>query len=427
MAFEFQTPRGTKDILPAEVSSWHYLESTLRQLFANYNYHEIRTPAFEETELFARGIGQTTDIVQKEMYTFTDKGGKSYTLRPEMTAAVMRAYLQHHLGGQKSVQKLYYISPMFRQERPQAGRLRQFHQYGIEILATAEPLADAEVITLAVEILQRLGVGHLRLKLNSVGCPNCRPHYKAQLQREWQPILAKLCSDCQHRFISNPLRILDCKRAGCQELTRDVSPIDTFLCPECSEHFITVKTLLTNLSLPFEQDKRLVRGLDYYTKTAFEIVTDQLGAQDAICGGGRYDLLAAEIGGDNVPSVGFAAGMERLLTLLEKFNLIPVESLWLAVYLIGLGAAAQSWIFQQAVVLRRTGITCEMDYQNRSLKAQMREADKLQARFVAIVGENEIKNQKIILKEMATGSQTEIALTDLASTLSQRLPGATAE
>ena len=410
MPLKIQKPKGTNDILPAEISNWHYLENSLRRIFEIYNFAEIRTPIFEETELFARGIGQTTDIVQKEMYTFSDKSGGSFSLRPEMTASVVRAFLQHHLGDVKAVQKLYYISPMFRHERPQAGRFRQFHQYGVEILGTQEPLADVEIITIGIEVLNSLGVTGLTLKLNNVGCQICRPGYKKQLQDELKPVFDKLCGDCQNRYSKNPLRILDCKKGNCRNLTDQISPIDDFLCEECNPHFKEVKVLLREIGIPFEQDKRLVRGLDYYTKTAFEIVTNQLGAQDAICGGGRYDLLAEELGGKPVPSVGFAAGMERLLTVLEKLDLFPDFQQEIDVYLIGLGDEARKWLYAQALLLRREKVTCELDFQNRSLKAQMREANKLNSKFVAIIGEKEISDKKIPIKNMDSGEQEFVTL-----------------
>lgn len=417
MALQFKSPKGTKDILPAEISRWHYVENSLRSVFAKHNFYEIRTPVFEETELFARGIGQTTDIVRKEMYTFSDKGGKSYTLRPEMTASVLRAYLQHHLGEVKVLQKLYYISPMFRQERPQAGRFRQFHQYGIEIIGSKNPLSDVEIITIGVEFLRKLKLDDFRLKLNSVGCPDCKPAYKKQLQNELKPVFDKLCENCQNRFNTNPFRILDCKNGSCQKLIENISPIDGYLCQECSDHFKEVKELLIKLEIPFEQDKYLVRGLDYYTKTAFEIVTEQLGAQDAICGGGRYDLLASEMGGKAVPGVGFAAGIERLIAVMEKLKLFPDDRSQLDVYLISLGERAKSWLYSQGIQLRRKNLVCEFDYQDRSLKAQMREANKLKAKFVVIVGDSEMEKKKITIKDMLTSDQTEVSFQEFQTEL----------
>ena len=420
MALHFQTPRGTKDILPAEVYKWHYIENALRDIFARYNFFEIRTPVFEDTELFARGIGQTTDIVQKEMYTFTDKKGKSYALRPEMTASVVRAYLQHNLGEIKALQKLYYISPMFRQERPQAGRFRQFHQYGIEIIGTNAPISDVEIITIGVEFLRGLKLHDFNLKLNSVGCPDCRPDYKKQLQRGFKPVYDKLCVDCQNRFHTNPLRILDCKKESCKKLNEHIPPIDDYLCENCSAHFKEVNNFLLELNIPFELDKCLVRGLDYYTKTAFEITTSLLGAQDAICGGGRYDLLAEELGGKAIPGVGFAAGIERLVTLMDKLNLFPDEKHQVDVYLISLGNEAKTWVYAQGIQLRRKNLVCELDYQNRSLKAQMREANKLNARYVAIVGDSELEEKRVTIKDMKSSEQIEVSMQEFQQELITR-------
>ena len=421
MALEFKTPRGTKDILPEEISRWHYAESQLRLIFTSYNFSEIRTPTFEDTELFARGIGQATDIVQKEMYTFEDRAGKSYALRPEMTASVMRSYLEHHLGERRTLQKLYYISPMFRQERPQAGRFREFNQYGVEIIGTQSPLADVETVTLAVEVLQALGIEKLTLKLNSVGCQKCRPKYKGKLKSELKSVLPNLCGDCHRRYVANPLRILDCKQEKCQLLTEDVTPIYEYLCEECSGHFALVKEYLNSIRLEYLLDKRLVRGLDYYTKTAFELISDLLGSQDSVCGGGRYDYLAEEIGGNHVPAVGFAAGMERLITVLDKSNLFPDAEEKAGLYFVSLGESATKWAYQRALELRRDGIWCELDYQNRSLKAQMRDANKLDFPFVAIIGEEELKSGAVILKQMSSGEQEKISADSFHQDVLKRL------
>ncbi|MEE9169773.1 MAG: histidine--tRNA ligase [bacterium] len=421
MALEFKTPRGTKDILPADISKWQYVESTLREIFERYNFSEIRTPTFEETELFARGIGQATDIVQKEMYTFEDKGGKSHTLRPEMTASVMRAYLEHHLGEKRALQKLYYISPMFRQERPQAGRFREFNQYGIEIIGTQNPLADVESIILAVEILRALGVQKSTLKLNSVGCQNCRPKYKEILRQELKPVFSDLCNDCQKRYHANPLRILDCKRDKCGQITESISPIYEYLCEECATHFDKVQEFLRSVKTEFVLDRRLVRGLDYYTKTAFEVISDLLGSQDSICGGGRYDYLAEEFGGKHVPAVGFAAGTERLITVLEKSDLLPAFGWSVGLYLVSLGDAATKWAFKEANELRRAGISCEIDYEKRSLKAQMRDANRLNVRMVAIVGEEELNSGMIVLKNMDSGEQESVSANAFRQVVIERL------
>jgi histidyl-tRNA synthetase len=349
------------------------------------------------------------------MYTLTTKGGSSYTLRPEMTASVVRSYLQHHLGKIKSLQKLYYIAPMFRHEAPQSGRYRQFHQYGVEIIGTQNPSTDVEIITVGVEFLRLMGVQDLTLKLNSVGCHVCRPGYKKQLQKQLKPVLNQLCKDCQNRFETNPLRILDCKNETCRKLVERIDAIDEYLCDECSDHFKNVTSFLSEINIPFEKDKYLVRGLDYYTKTAFEIVTTQLGAQDAIVGGGRYDLLAEELGGENTPAVGFAAGIERLISVMEKCNLFQDVQHSVDLYLIGLGDLAKKWIYSQAIKIRRKNLICELDYLNRSLKAQMREANKLNAKYVVIVGENELEKGMVQLKDMKSGEQFEIAIQEFSN------------
>lgn len=409
----FKSPRGTKDTLPDEIIRWHFLESHLRKVLSKFNFSEIRTPTFEETELFARGIGQTTDIVQKEMYSLVDQGGRSYTLRPEMTASVMRSYLEHHMGETRSIQKLYYIAPMFRQEKPQAGRFREFYQYGIEIIGTQNPVADVETITTSIEILKQLGIISIALKINSVGCNVCRPKYKEALRIFLKPVLGELCSDCQKRYETNPLRILDCKKENCNRLTKDIPPIFEYLCEECKVHFGEVCKQLDYINIKYDIDKKLVRGLDYYTKTAFEILSDQLGSQDSIVGGGRYDYLAEELGGKNVPAVGFAAGMERLLTVLEKLSLFPDFDERIDLYLIGLGEESSKWVHKKANEFRGQGLICEFDYLSRSLKAQLRDANKLKARFVVIIGENEMASETATVKDMDTGDQEMVAFNQL--------------
>ncbi len=414
MKKKIQTPRGTRDQLPQETYRWLFLEGEIRKIFERFNFLEIRTPVFEETELFARGVGQTTDIVQKEMYTFEDRGGRSLTLRPEMTASVVRAYIQHALWNQGGVQKFSYISPMFRQERPQAGRLRQFHQFGVEILGTASPLADVEVIALAMEIFTHLGLTDLTLKINSVGCPKCRPRYKEALRDALRDVKDQLCKDCQVRYDTNPLRILDCKNPTCRELTQNVPSIEDFLCDDCRAHFTRVREGLDALAISYEVDKRLVRGLDYYTRTAFEIVSNELGSQDAVCGGGRYDRLVAELGGPDVPGVGFAAGMERLMAIMEKKGLhlgdVPAPD----VYLVALGdAAVRKSVLPLAQTLRRAGLRCELDLAERSMKAQLRDANRQQARFAVIVGEDELKNRQAQVKDLSQGTQEKVAFDEL--------------
>lgn len=406
MAKKIQTPRGTQDILPEESYQWLYLESEIRKIFDRFDFFEIRTPVFEETELFARGVGETTDIVQKEMYTFEDRGGKSMTLRPEMTASVVRAYIQHALWNQGAVQKLSYISPMFRQERPQAGRLRQFNQFGVEILGTPGPVADVEAIALAMEIFNHLGLRNLTLRLNSVGCPKCRPNYREVLRESLKDVKDRLCPDCQVRYDTNPLRILDCKKETCRKLTEDVPGIEEHLCEECRVHFSAVKNGLKVLEIPYTGDKRLVRGLDYYTRTAFEIVSTELGSQDAVCGGGRYDRLVFELGGPDVSGVGFAAGMERLLVIMRKNGLSLGEPPRPEVYFVSMGENAKTAVLKLAQVLRRSGFRCELDLAGRSVKAQMREANRIRALFAVIVGEDELSKNEAQVKNLENGIQT---------------------
>jgi len=414
---KFKSIKGTKDVLPSEAHKWQFVEQKIREVMENFNYREIRTPIFEETALFARGIGELTDIVAKEMYTFQDKGGESLTLKPEMTASVMRAYIQHNLGEQLPLTKVYYLSPMFRQERPQAGRLRQFHQFGAEVIGTQNPSVDVETIALAVSIYKQFGITNFITKINSVGCPVCRPSYKELLTSELKKVYEKLSPESQRRLETNPLRILDSKEEVDRKVTANFPLMKDHLCGECRTHFNLVQKYLTELDIDFEVDGRIVRGLDYYTKTAFEIISKELGSQDALAGGGRYDLLIEELGGKPTPGVGFAAGIERLLLVLEKsefpFNNEPSLTLFVA----ALDEKSRSWALQQAHRLRNEGIRCDVDYLGRSLKAQMREADRQKARFVMIIGDRELIERKATLKNMMTGEQRTIAFEDILNVL----------
>ena len=410
---KFKSIKGTKDTLPDEIYRWQFVEQTIRSVMHAYNYREIRTPIFEETSLFARGIGELTDIVGKEMYTFQDRGGTMLTLKPEMTAAVMRAYIQHNLGEQQPMVKVYYISPMFRQERPQAGRMRQFNQFGAEAIGSQSAASDAEVISLSVEIYRKLSINNFEVRINSVGCEQCRPAYKQTLQSYLRNILDKLSEDSQKRFEQNPLRILDSKNENDIELTKDAPLIKDFLCTECSNHFEELQRTLRLLEVPFSIDGRIVRVLDYYTKTAYEIVSSDLGSQDALAGGGRYDLLVKEIGGKQTPSVGFAAGIERLIMAMEKQNADFRNNLFPQVFIAAADDIGRSWGMETAMKLRKSGVSCEIDLLNRSLKAQMREADRQQAKFVIIAGITEVKEQIFPIKNMATGEQSKVAIADL--------------
>ena len=402
--------KGTKDILPEETATWQYVESVIRRVMHNFNYQEIRTPAFEQTGLFARSIGELTDIVSKEMYTFLDRSEESITLRPEGTASTLRAFIQNNLGEQSPLTKVYYIGPMFRQERPQAGRLRQFHQFGAEALGASSPQLDVEMMVLPLEIYKQLGIEHFALKINSVGCEKCRPAYKQLLQTELRKIFSQLSHDSQLRVEQNPLRVLDSKDEKDKELTVGMPLMHAHLCEECSIHFASVRSLLDALSIHYEVDGRLVRGLDYYTKTAFEITSTSLGSQDALAGGGRYDLLVEELGGKQTPGVGFAAGIERLLIVLKKLNKITIDSLAPVIYFVGLDETARIWSFLKSSELRRQGIHAEVDYLDRSVKSQMREANRQQALYVIVVGEQELKTKIAKLKNMRTGEETPVSL-----------------
>lgn len=406
-------PRGTKDILPENVAGWNYVEQKIRDICACFGYEEIRTPMFEHTELFHRGIGEGTDVVDKEMYTFEDRGGRSITLRPENTASAVRAYLQNKLYGDSALTKLFYIGSMFRYDRPQAGRMREFHQFGVEALGEANPAVDAEIILLAMEFLKSLGLKDLKLSLNSVGCPSCRPAYRKALQDYFQPHLEELCGDCKDRFERSPLRILDCKADADKEFMAGAPKITDCLCDECRGHFEQVQSLLTEAGVEFELDPRLVRGLDYYTKTAFEIKYAPLGAQSAVAGGGRYDGLIEEMGGNPTPAVGFATGLERVLLALEKQGLLPETKKQTDAFVVALGEAAQKPAFRLLQQLRGAGLKALMDYAGRSMKAQMKQAGKAGARFALILGEDEIKENAVMLKDMEKSQQQKVSLDEV--------------
>lgn len=410
-------PRGTKDILPEQVLNWLYIENKIREICRNYGYEEIRTPTFEHTELFQRGIGESTDVVEKEMYTFTDRGGRSITLRPENTASVVRAYLQNKLYAAGNLVKLFYIGSMFRYDRPQAGRLREFHQFGVEALGEQNPAVDAEIILLAWDFLKSLGLDDLKLKINTVGCPKCRPVYRQKLQHYFSENIDELCDDCKQRLYKNPLRILDCKIDSGKEFIEDAPKIETCLCNECREHFAQVQKYLQAADVNFELDARLVRGLDYYTKTAFEIQYLPLGAQSAVAGGGRYDGLIEEIGGAPTPGIGFAAGIERILIALEKQNLLQVEKNNFDAFIVAVGAEAEMAAFKLLTELRRKNISATMDFAKRSIKAQMKQAAKSGSKFALIIGNDEIKNSAVTVKNLETSTQEIISLDKVADIL----------
>lgn len=412
---QITAPRGTYDILPGESRRWQYIEDTVRRIFQSYGYEEIRTPVFEHTDLFVRGIGETTDIVQKEMYTFQDVGGRSLTLRPEGTASVVRAYLERKLYAQPQPVKVFYMFPMFRYERPQAGRYRQFYQYGAEAIGTDDPIADVEMMAMPVELYRRLGLKSFQVQINSIGCPQCRPVYR-QVLVDWLKVREdRLCSTCRDRLIRNPLRVLDCKVESCQEATQGAPASVDHLCDGCKEHFSKVQAYLQVLGIPFEVTPRLVRGLDYYTKTVFEIESTNVGAQSAICGGGRYDGLVDEIGGRDIPAVGFAAGMERLLMALEAEGIQLPVSLDYDVFVAPLGESARAKAVELAFKLRNLGFRVDMDYGGRSLKAQMKTADRDNVKLTVILGEEELKRDVAAVRQMGTGEQEEVPLADVVT------------
>lgn len=409
---------GTKDILPSEISRWHYLENLLRETFKTFNYKEIRTPIFEETGLFARGIGEDTDIVSKEMYTFKDRSETSITLRPENTAGVVRSFIEQSLGAQQSLNKLYYIGAMFRQERPQAGRLRQFHQFGAEALGSTSPLLDAEMIQVAYHILKNLGLKNLVVKINSLGIPEVKENYKKVLREFLNDKKEKLSEDSRKRFDTNILRIFDSKIEVDKQIMKDAPLLIDHLDEQSKNDFEVVKNYLTKVGIPFEVDPALVRGLDYYTKTTFEIVSGSVGSQSALCGGGRYDLLVEELGGKATPGVGFAAGMERILLACENEKSLKLPNDSIDVYLIRINddlkvkSEFELEIANLASNLRIENLSCDYDYHDRSVKAQMREANKFNAKFVVFVGGDEYTRGELNVKNLSNGEQQLIKIND---------------
>lgn len=411
----FQKPTGTQDILPGAVEKWQFIEEKARDLCRRFNYKEIRTPIFEQTSLFERGVGETTDIVEKEMYTFIDKGDRSMTLRPEGTAGVVRSYVENKLYGEPDVTKLYYIGPMFRYERPQAGRQRQFHQFGVEVFGAVDPAIDAEVVALGYQYCRELGLQEVKVELNSVGNPASRAAYRDKLLGFLMPMKDNLCKDCQSRIERNPMRVLDCKVD--QEKFADAPSILDSLDEECTTHFAKVQELLTAIGIEYTINHRLVRGLDYYTHTAFEYKAQGIGAIDTIGGGGRYNGLVSEIGGPDQPGIGFGIGLERIALILEKQGVSFSAEKPLDVYLVALGEAADNEISTQLFKLRQAGFSAERDYLGRKMKAQMKSADRMKARYTAILGDDELERGEIALKSMETGEQRTVKLAELANEL----------
>jgi len=428
-------PRGTNDILPSEVHKWHFVERVFQEVCETFGFEEMRTPTFEYTNLFQRGVGETTDIVQKEMFNvipsikirtisesdFTTTEFENYlnkeglTLKPEGTASIVRAFTENKIYGLSSLNKIYYITACFRHERPQKGRMREFHQFGIETFGTMSPSADAEVIALADAFLRRLGLTNIELHINSIGCPTCRPQYDEILKAYLKPKLPELCATCNDRYEKNPMRILDCKNERCQNQLKDAPKMLDHLCDECSDHFSQLQSMLRVMNVPFQIDENIVRGLDYYTKTAFEFISKDIGAQSAVCGGGRYDGLIEEIGDIDLPGVGFGMGIERLLLTLEENNIAfdpPTKS---EVFIIVLGEKAKIKATGLAQRLRLNGIKTELDHLDRSLKAQFKYANKIKVPYVIVMGEEEVKNDEINLKKMSDGTQITVPVEDIVT------------
>lgn len=412
MALITNAIKGTLDLLPKESCKTQYIEAAVREIAENYGFLEMRTPVFEHTELFQRSVGETTDVVQKEMYTFEDKGGRSITLRPEGTAGAARAFLEHGLFNDALPQKIYYLTSCYRYEKPQAGRLREFHQFGVESFGAGTPAADAEIIFLAHAVFRYLGVQNLTLEINSIGCPECRKKFQEALKAYFESCREQLCDTCKSRLERNPMRILDCKSPVCSEIAAGAPKILDFLCDGCRAHFDAVQRYLTAMDIDFTVNPAIVRGLDYYTRTVFEFVSSEIGAQGTVCGGGRYDGLLEELGGKPMPACGFGMGIERLLLLMEAQGVPFPEPKKCDIYLVSMGEAAQVEAAVLAEQLREEGLSAQFDTVGRGLKAQMKYADKLGAAYTVVLGDAELESRRVSLKNMRDGTQTELALDD---------------
>ncbi|MCM1545388.1 MAG: histidine--tRNA ligase [Ruminococcus sp.] len=410
MALVTKSIKGTQDVLPAESYKNQFIEHTCLEVAEKFGFHEIRTPVFEHTELFQRSVGDTTDVVQKEMYTFNDKGERSITLRPEGTAGAVRSYLEHGLYNEPMPQKMCYLTSCYRYEKPQAGRLREFHQFGIECLGAGSSAADAEVISVANEIFKFLGVRGLKLEINSIGCPKCRADYHKALHDYFEGRKDELCGTCRDRLERNPMRILDCKSPICSEIASGAPKVTDYLCDDCRDHFEKVQHFLKAMDIAFEVNPSIVRGLDYYTRTVFEFVSTEIGAQGTVCGGGRYDGLVEEIGGPHTPALGFGMGLERLMLLIEKQGLPYPEVDKCDIYIASMGDNALTEAARLAASLRNDGIHAEFDVVGRSVKAQMKYANKLGAKFTMVLGDSELESKNVKLKNMQTGEETEMSL-----------------
>lgn len=407
-------PKGTKDVLPDEAYKWHYVENIVRSVAESFGANEIRTPTFEHTELFLRGVGDTTDIVNKEMYTFQDKGNRSITLKPEGTAGVGRSFIENGLSNRAMPLKMYYITPVFRYERPQAGRLREHHQFGIEFYGAKGADTDAEVILLAYTVLTKLGL-NVKLNINSMGCKECRKAYNEALREYLKDNIDGLCETCKVRYEKNPLRILDCKVESCKKLVENAPKITDYLCDDCKTHFNKVQKLLDVAGLEYAVNPLIVRGLDYYTKTVFEFVTADLGSQGTVCGGGRYDNLISELGGGSVPGVGFGMGLERILMLMEAKGVVIPEPKRCKLFIATMGEAAYEKAFEIVSDLRKHGVKADLDHMERGVKAQFKYADKISAEYVATIGENELSLGTVTVKKMSDGSAETLSIASLVS------------
>ena len=417
-----KAPRGTKDITPKDVYKWHYVEKKFREICALYGYEEIRTPIFEHTEVFARSVGDTTDVVQKEMYSFTDRGDRQLSLKPEGTAGVIRSFIENKMYADTQPTKLYYITPCFRYERPQAGRQRQFHQFGIEVLGSDGPSVDAEVISLAVQFFNEMGLKNLSVNINSVGCPTCREEYNRKLKEYLDKKVDVLCETCLERKDKNPMRVIDCKNPTCKENLNDIPFMVDHICDDCKDHFEKLQTYLKEMDINFVVDKTIVRGLDYYKKTAFEIISNDIGSQSTVCGGGRYDGLVEQLGGPKgISGIGFGLGAERLLLTLENNNIEIENPKSTDIYIATIGDAAKTKSFKLIKDLRTNHISADNDHLDKSLKAQFKYSDKLNAKYTVVIGDDELANDTATLKNMKTSEQTTIKLRELVDELKKRL------
>ena len=416
MAMQIKRPKGTQDVVPSEIVKWRTVEGIVSDAAEQFGFREIRTPVFEDTGLYVRSVGDTSDVVTKEMYTVSSKGDATFTLRPEGTAGVVRAMLENGIMNEGFPQKVYYIIPAYRHEKPQAGRLREFHQFGVEMFGTSSPYADAEIILLAASVLDGCGLDNVELHINSIGCPECRAKYREALKGFFTPRIDEMCDTCRERLDKNPMRLLDCKSPICKEIASGAPIITDYLCDDCRAHFESLKKILTDYGVKFEVDPKIVRGLDYYTRTVFEFISRDIGSQGTVCGGGRYDGLVSELGGQAVPALGFGMGLERLIMTMENCGCEFEEPKTCDIYVASMGDVAQGKSALLADAIRQAGYAAEFDLVGRGLKAQMRYADKIKAKFVCVLGDNELETGVAKIKNMRTGTETETVLTEFMET-----------